>query len=58
MDKEEIRRVSEHVQRPAGSEPIRAGASGFEPLEVASRMATWKKPPALDFVAGATERYS
>ena len=35
-----------------------AGASGFEPLEVDSPMAKWKKPQPLDFVTAATERYS
>jgi hypothetical protein len=37
---------------------IRSGAAGFEPLEVNSPMAKWKKPQSLDFVTGATERFS
>ena len=35
-----------------------AGASGFEPLEVNSPMAKWKKPQPLDFIKDATERFS
>jgi len=38
--------------------PNRAGAAGFEPLEVDSPMAKWKKPQPLEFVQGATKRYS
>jgi len=37
---------------------IRVGASGLEPLEVNSPMAKWKKPQSLEFVTGATKRYS
>jgi len=37
---------------------IRAGASGFKPLEVNSPMAKWKKPQSLEFVTGATKHYS
>ncbi|MGB5452734.1 MAG: serine hydrolase domain-containing protein [Sedimenticolaceae bacterium] len=36
----------------------RSGASGFEPLEVNSPMARWKKPQPLEFVEAATKRYS
>ena len=35
-----------------------AGASGSQPLEVNSKMARWKKPQSLEFVTGATERFS
>ena len=35
-----------------------AGASGFKPLEVNNPMARWKKPQSLEFVTGATERFS
>ena len=38
--------------------PVRAGASGFEPLEVDSPMARWKKPQSLEFIAKATKNYS
>jgi len=38
--------------------PKRAGAPGFEPLSVDSPMARWKSPQPLDFVEGATSRYS
>ena len=38
--------------------PVRTGASGFEPLEVNSPMAKWKRPQSLDFVTGATERFN
>jgi hypothetical protein len=31
----------------------RAGAAGFQPLEVNSPMAKWKKPQSLDWVKGA-----
>lgn len=37
---------------------IKAGAAGFKPLEINSPMAKWKKPQSLDFVTGATERFS
>jgi len=37
---------------------IRAGAAGFKPLEVNSPMARWKNPQSLEFVTGATERFS
>ena len=37
---------------------IRSGAAGFEPLEVNSPMARWKKPQSLDFIAGANERFN
>ena len=37
---------------------IRSGAAGFEPLEVNSPMAKWKKPQSLDFIAGANERFN
>jgi len=38
--------------------PVRAGASGFEPLEVNSPMAKWKKPQPIDFIERATRNYS
>ena len=38
--------------------PALTGASGFQPLEVDSPMAKWKKPQSLDFVEAATKRYS
>ena len=44
--------------RIASAAPTRTGASGFQSLEVNSPMAKWKKPQSLDFVRGATERYS
>jgi len=36
----------------------RVGAPGFQPLEVNSPMAKWKKPLSVEFVRGANERYS
>jgi CubicO group peptidase (beta-lactamase class C family) len=42
----------------ASGEPIRVGASGIRPLEVDSPMARWKKPQSLEFVTGATKRFS
>ena len=36
----------------------RTGAAGFEPLELNSHMAKWKKPQSLEFVTNATERFS
>jgi len=42
----------------ASGEPIRVGASGIRPLEVDSPMARWKKPQNLEFVTGATKRFS
>lgn len=36
----------------------RVGAPGFQPLEVNSPMAKWKKPLSLEFVRGANARYS
>jgi hypothetical protein len=38
--------------------PVKAGASGFEPLEVDGPMAKWKKPQPIGFVAQATKNYS
>ena len=38
-------------------ELLRGGASGFEPMEVNSPMAKWKKPLPLNFVAAATKRF-
>lgn len=35
-----------------------SGASGAQPIEVNSPMARWKKPQSLEFVTGATERFS
>jgi hypothetical protein len=45
---------------PAAAEsgPALAGASGAMPLEVESPMARWKLPQPLEFVNGATERFS
>ncbi len=40
------------------SGPVRVGASGFEPLEVDSPMARWKKPQSPEFIAKATKNYS
>ena len=37
---------------------VMTSASNFQPLEVNSPMAKWKKPQSLDFVTGATKRYS
>ncbi len=42
----------------ATGEPTRAGAAGLQPLEVDSPMARWKKPQSLEFVTGATERFT
>lgn len=36
----------------------RAEAPGFQPLEVNSPMAKWKKPLSLEFVRGANARYT
>ena len=36
----------------------RGGASGVQPLEVNSPMARWKQPQSLEFVTGATERFT
>ena len=41
-----------------GSRLKNVGASGFQPLEVNSPMAKWKKPQSLEFVTAATRRYS
>lgn len=41
-----------------GSGRVLAGASNREPLTVDSPMARWKSPPPLDFVEGATSRFS
>ena len=38
--------------------PTRTGAAGLQPLEVDSAMARWKKPQSLEFVTGATERFT
>lgn len=49
------------TSQPASAQtsgPVRAGASGFEPLEVDSPMARWKKPQSLEFVEKATTNYS
>ena len=42
----------------ASHSPVKAGDVGFQPLEVNSPMAKWKKPQSLEFVKGATKRYS
>ena len=44
--------------RAVSAAPALTGASGFQPLEVDSPMAKWKKPQSLDFVEAATKRYS
>ena len=47
--------------RPAAAKmggPIRAGASGSRPLELDSPMSRWKSPQSLEFVEGATRRFS
>jgi hypothetical protein len=36
----------------------RAGASGFQSIEIDSPMARWKEPQHLAFIQGATERYN
>jgi hypothetical protein len=41
--------------RAALAAPTLAGASGFEPLEVNSPMARWKKPQSIEFVEKATK---
>jgi len=49
------------LTRPAAAKtsgPVRVGASGFEPLEVDSPMARWKKPQSPEFIAKATRNYS
>ncbi len=38
--------------------PERAGASGFEPLEVDSPMAKWKQPQSEAFIDQARQDYS
>ena len=40
------------------SGPVRVGASGFEPLEVDSPMARWKKPQSAEIIEKATKNYS
>jgi len=42
----------------ASGELQRAGGAGLQPLEVDSPMARWKKPQSLEFVTGATKRFS
>ncbi|WP_223428719.1 hypothetical protein [Tateyamaria pelophila] len=47
--------------RPAAartSGPVRVGASRFEPLEVDSPMARWKKPQSFEFIEKATKNCS
>jgi CubicO group peptidase (beta-lactamase class C family) len=40
------------------AKPNMAGKTNFQPLEVNSPMAKWKKPQSLAFVRGATERFN
>ena len=47
---------AEHTKDCGG--PVRVGASGFEPLEVDSPMAKWKKPQPIEFIEQATRNYS
>ena len=47
---------AEHTTDCGG--PVRVGASGFEPLEVDSPMAKWKKPQPIEFIEQATRNYS
>ena len=42
----------------AAAGPTRAGAAGIQPLEVDSPMGRWKQPQSLEFVTGATERFT
>jgi len=50
--------ISPATSFAAAGKPTRAGASGIRPLEVDSPMARWKTPQSLEFVTGATERFS